>query len=115
LNFLNKRIPLFGYSSYHNFQKNDNIVFESNIIPVNLVREKQYETIIKEEIYMVETATNQAIKYAKEKLLKNNNKIVEIKSVVVLDKKVKESTISVKLFVSVVEDISKIVEIDIYN
>ncbi len=115
LNFLNKRIPLLGYSSYHTYERNTNIIFEDNIFPFSFIKEKQYETIVREEIYTEEEVLNHAIDYAKDKLLKNNNKISEIKKVLVLDKKINSANISLKFFVSVIEDITKIEEIDIYN
>lgn len=115
INILNKRIPLLGYSSYHTYEKDTNILFEDNIFPFSFIKEKQYETIVKEEIYTPEEVVNHAIEYAKDKLLKNNNKISEVKKVLVLDKKINSSNISLKFFVSVIEDITKIEEINIYN
>ena len=115
LNFLNKRIPLLGFSNYHTYEKDTKVIFKDNIFPFNFIKEKQYETIIKEEIYTEEEVVNHAIDYAKDKLLKNNNKISEVKKVVVLDKKINSSNISLKFFVSVIEDITKIEEINIYN
>ncbi len=115
INFLNKRIPLLGYSSYHTYEKDTNAIFEDNIFPFSFIKEKQYETIVKEEIYTPEEVVNHAIEYAKDKLLKNNNKIIEIKKVQVLNKKTNSSNISIEFFVSVIEDITKIEEINIYN
>ncbi len=115
INILNKRIPLLGYSSYHTYEKDTNILFEDNIFLFSFIKEKQYETIVKEEIYTPEEVVNHAIEYAKDKLLKNNNKISEVKKVLVLDKKINSSNISLKFFVSVIEDITKIEEINIYN
>lgn len=115
INFLNKRIPLLGYSSYHTYEKDTNTIFENNIFPFSFIKEKQYETLVKEEIYTPEEVVNHAIEYAKDKLLKNNNKISEVKKALILDKKINSSNISLKFFVSVIEDITKIEEINIYN
>ena len=111
INFLNKKIPLFTYSKYKQFKVELKNIIENNILPITFSKEKLYEVIVKEEIYTWEEAISNAIEVSKKKLIENNNKIVEIKNVEILNKQTINSKIKLNLFISVVEDITKIVEI----
>lgn len=111
INFLNKKIPIFSYKKYKEFKTITKNIIENNILPISLSKEKQYEVIIKEEIYTWEEAVSNAIEASKNKLLDSNNKIVEIKKVEILDKQTINSKIKLSLFVSVIEDITKVIEV----
>lgn len=111
INLLNKKIPLFSYPKYKEFKVETNNIIENNILPITLSKEKQYEVIVKEEIYTWEEAISNAIEISKKKLLENNNKIVNIKKVEVLNKQTVNSKIKLNLFISVEEDITKIIEV----
>lgn len=111
INFLNKKISLFPYKKFKEFKTISNNILESNILPISLSKDKQYEVRIKENIYTWEEAISNAIEYSKEKLLKNNSKILNIKKVEILDKEPINSKIKLNLFISVEEDITKIIEI----
>lgn len=111
INFLNKKIPLFSYPKYKQFKVESNNIIENNILPITFSKEKQYEVIVKEEIYTWEEAISNAIEVSKKKLLENNNKIVSIKKVEILNKQTINSKIKLNLFISVEEDITKIVEV----
>lgn len=111
INFLNYKIPIFSYSKYKEFKvKIDNIV-DNQILPLSLSREKQYEVEIKEEIYTWETAVSNAVDFSKKKLLESNKKIKEIKKTQILNKSAVSTKVKLSLFISVIEDITKIVEI----
>ena len=111
INFINKKIPIFPYKKYKEFKVVSNNIIENNILPINLSKEKQYEVIVKEEIYTWEEAISNAIKVSEKKLLDSNNKIIEIKKVEILNKKAINSKIKLNLFIAVIEDITKVVEI----
>lgn len=111
INFLNKKIPLFTYSKYKEFKTETNNIIENNILPITLSKEKQYEVILKEEIYTFDEAISNAIEFSKKKLLENNNKIVNIKKVEILSKQTIGSKIKLNLVISVYEDITKIIEV----
>lgn len=104
--FLKKEIPIFPYKRYKNFSRNQTILFESNFIPIKLVKEKLFEVNIKENIYTSEQATIIAISKAIEKLKDKNKNIVSIKDYKVLDKQNLNSKIKLNLFVSTIEDIT---------
>jgi len=111
INFLNKKIPIFSFKKYKEFKVVTNNIIENNILPISLSKEKQYEVIVKEEIYTWEEAISNAVEVSKKKLLNSNKKIVEIKNVEILDKQTINSKIKLSLFVSVIEDITKVVEV----
>ena len=111
INFLNKKFPIFPYSKYKEFKVVSKNIIENNILPIAFTKEKQYEVILKEEIYTYEEAISNAIEVSKKKLLENNNKIVEIKKVNILDKQAIGSKIKLNLFISVEEELTKIVEV----
>lgn len=111
INFLNKKIPLFTYQRYKQFKVESKKIIENNILPINFSKEKQYEVILKEEIYTWEEAISNAIEVSKKKLLEKNNKVKKIKKVEILNKQTINSKIRLNLFISVEEDITKIVEV----
>ena len=111
INFLNKKFPIFPYSKYKEFKVVSKNIIENNILPIAFTKEKQYEVIIKEEIYTYEEAISNAIEVSKKKLLENNNKIVEIKKIDILDKQAIGSKIKLNIFISVEEELTKIVEV----
>lgn len=111
LNFINKRWSLFNYSKYKQFKTSPTIIIENKYLPIAIVKEKLYEVNIKEDIYTEEEATIKAIEISKQKLLGNNSKISEITETIVLNKENLGSKIKLNLFISVLEDITKIIEI----
>jgi len=117
--FLNYKIPLFPYTRYKQFRLESNVLIDDNFIPFKIAKEKMYEVIVKEEIYTEEEAIEKAIEFASKKLLISNNSIIKIDEVEILNKQNLNSKIKLSLFVSVVEDITDIIEIkedlDNYN
>lgn len=109
--FLNKEIPIFSYKRYKQFKKQQNIFFENNFLPIKLVKEKLYEVDVKEDIYTPEEAITKATAEVKKKLIVNNSNIVRINDVIILDKQILNSRVKLNLFISVVEDITEIVEV----
>ena len=109
--FLDKEIPIFPYKKYKQFKRQSNTLVESNFVPFKIVKEKLYEVNVKEEIYTSDQAIEKAIETAKIKMKEKNDNINEIKEVIVLKKENLGSKIKINLFVSVIEDITKIVEI----
>ena len=109
--FLNKKTPLLPYKKYKQFKTNAKTLLESNILPIKIVKENQYEVIIKEEIYTNEKAIEKAKELAQEKILRSNDKIKSIKIINILNKQNKGNFVKVSFFISVIEDITKIIEI----
>ncbi len=110
-NYLNKKISLFPYKKYKEFKIKENNLLKDifNIFRVSL--DEEHEEIIYDEIYTKEEAINKAKELAKDKILKGNNKIIGINNIIILNKEDLSSKIKINFFVSVEEDITKIVEI----
>lgn len=118
LNFFNKRISLFDFNKFNSFKSNKKVLLYNNFLPINLTYEKQYEVNVIDEFLTEEEAINEAINIAKDKLVKNNDKIIKIKDVSILNEYIYPSKVKLKLFVSVIEDIgieSKITDIESEN
>lgn len=109
--FLDYELPIFPYKKYKQFRKSSHILFENNIVPIKIMKEKQYEVTIIETIYTTEEAIQKAITETKTKLQNQNNRIIEIKKVDLIEKETLNSKIKVEMFISTIEDITKIVEV----
>lgn len=115
INFLNKKINIFPYKKYKQFKAKSKILFNNNIIPVEIIKDKLYESNIKEHIYTQEEALEKAILESKMKILENNKNIKEIKKIYILRKESLNSKIKLSLFVSVIEDITQVQKIEKTN
>lgn len=108
LKFINKRLELFNFKKYKNFQKEPKILLYNNIIPISLVKEKQYEVNIIDEIYTTEEVINKAITLAETRLMSSNKKIDKIEGVSIIKKEEYDSKIKLDLFISVIEEIGEV-------
>ena len=79
---------------------------------INLIKEIQYELIVKDEVYPEDIAINKAKDYIIKKLKNDNPDIKTIKKIIVISSQEKEKTIELKLFISTIEKISQISKID---
>lgn len=113
IQFLDKKLSLFSYNKFKNFKSNKKIIMYNNIIPINLIKEKQYEVNIIDEIYTEEQIIDKAVELAEERLLYSNNNIKKIDKVSIIYKENQGSKIKLKLFLSVTEEVSEIREINI--
>ena len=110
LYFLNKEIPIFPYKKYKNFSKKQTILFESNILPIKIVKEKLYEVIVKEGIYTPDEAIRIAIDTTIRKMKSNNSNIIELRHYKILSKQITNSKVKFSLFIATTEDITSIRE-----
>lgn len=115
LNFINKRISLFDFDKYKSFNKNVNYIFKNNIFPISLSIEEQYETNIINEEYNYDEAKEKAIELAKEKLKDKYSNIIDINKVTIINEEDMTSKISLSLFITCLEDITKYQEVVIEN
>ena len=86
---------------------------DNNVIPIKFIKEKQYEVNIIEKIYTEEEVIKEAITYAKEKLQESNHNILKIKDYSIMKKENIGNKVKLKIFFSVIEDITKIEEIKV--
>ena len=107
LHFFNHKISLFNFKKYRTFQIKNKILFKSLLLNISLVKEKQYESIVKDEVYTEDIAKNKGIDYIKNKLLKDNPDIIEIKEIKILNSYSDADSIKLNLFVKSVENIGE--------
>lgn len=112
LYFWGKRYGLFDFDDYRAVETKSKVLVSSEFPSIRLVREKQYEVIIKDEVYTEDMAKIKAIDYIKDKLKRDNQDIVMISEVKILDTDSDEDSIELKLFVRAIEDIGEVVKID---
>ena len=112
LDFFNHRISFLNFNKYKSFKSKDKILLSNNLYMINLIKEIQYELIVKDEVYPEDIAINKAKDYIIKKLKKDNPDIKTIKKIIVVSSQEKEKTIELKLFVSTIEKISQISKID---
>ena len=112
LNLLNKRISFFDFHKYKTFNRNIKYIFNNNITPISLIYEDEYETNIINEVYDYNTAKEKAITKAKEKILEKYPNIKDITNIKIINEEDKKNKISLNLFVTCLEDITKYQEVD---
>ena len=106
INFINKRISILDFNKYKSFKSKNRVLFQDNLInSINLTKEKQYELIVKDEVYPVDIAISKASDYITKKLKKDNPKIKKIKKIITINHTENTSTINLKLFITAIEDI----------
>ena len=88
------------------------ILFSSNFLDISFVKEKQYEVVVKDEIYTEDMLQDKAIQYVKDKMMKDNPSIREIKNVMIMSSYMDDVGGQFKMFVQVIEDIGEVVLID---
>ena len=113
ITLLNKRLELFSFHKFETKKIKEQIIYQNKLIPFKIAKEYQEETIIIDEQLNEEEAFNKAIQKVEEKInsnLKGKEKILNIKC---LKKEIKDSTIILDLFISVLEDITEVKNIEI--
>lgn len=112
LYFFNRRIGLFDFDEYRSFESKSKVLVSSNLLDIKFVKEVQYEAIVKDEVYTEDIAKVKAIDYIKDKLMRDNADIVEIRDIKILNTESDEDSIEFTLFVRAIEDIGEVVAIE---
>ena len=105
INFKNKKLSIFDFKKYHTFSSKNKVLISSLLLNIQLVKEKQYETKVLDEVYTADIAKNKAIDYITRKMKKNNPNIKKIKETKILTSSCDEDSIKMNLFIKTVEDI----------
>ena len=103
IKFFDKEINLFKNNDYKSFSRKNKILFQDNFLNLQIIKEKRYELIIKDEVYTSELVQSKAISYIKEKLINDNKDIIEVTDIKVLSTKPDYDSINFKLFVTTTE------------
>ncbi len=112
LNFLTKRISCFDFKKFKSFKSKNKIIIKNNLSTINLTKEKQYELIVKDEVYPQDIAVNKAKDYITKKLKKDNPNIKKIKKIYIISEEEKETTIKIDFFISAIENIGETIKIE---
>ncbi len=112
LYFFNKRLGFLDFKKYKSFQSKNQVLFSFNMLDISFVKERQFEAIIKDEVYTEEMVESRAIQYVKDKIMKDNPYVQEIRDVMVLGHMSHEKGIRFKMFVRAIEDIGEVVAIE---
>ena len=103
IKFYDKEINLFKNNDYKSFSRKNKILFQDNFLNLQIIKEKRYELIIKDEVYTSELVQSKAISYIKEKLINDNKDIIEVTNIKVISTKPDYDSINFKLFVTTTE------------
>lgn len=112
LNFLNKRLSIFDFKKYKSFKSKDKILLSNSLSNISLIREKQYELKVKDEVYPEDIAITKAKDYIKTKLKKDNPNIKKIKDITITHQEENEQTLDLSLFITAIENIGAVSKID---
>ena len=110
--FFDKNIELFNFKRFNDKIVDEHILLKGDIFPIKLIKEKQEEVIIKSSMNSLEEAKLKAIELAYDKMkqgLKSDEYIINHK---VLDSKIIDKGVEMKIFFSVCEDIGEYFKID---
>ena len=113
--FLNKNIEILNFNKYKTKFVNNKTILKNSLLPIKFIKQIQYETNKKEEDNTKDELINKAIKYSKKKIrdrLKDGEYINKYK---VLNKIMKDKSIELNIFFSVIEDITDYEYIEEYN
>lgn len=109
--FFGKRYGLFDFKRYRSFDTRVKVLFSFNMLDIKFVKERQYEAVVRDEIYTDELVDERAISYVKEKMMRDNIYIKDISEVKVIERNSDEEGVSLRLFVKAIEDIGEVLEI----
>ena len=112
IKFYDKEINLFQNNDYKSFSRKNKILFQDNLLNLQIIKEKRYELIIKDEVYTSELVQSKAISYIKEKLINDNKDIIEVTDIKVLSTKPDYDSINFKFFITTTESIGEVIIIE---
>lgn len=112
IKFINNNIDIFNFHPFNDKIVNEEIIIKNKLLPIKLVKEHQEEVKIKSSMNVVEELKLNAIELAYSKMkesLQDDEYIVDYK---VLDSKIIDKGIEMKIFFNVCEQIGQYQEID---
>lgn len=115
LKILNKNIELFNLKHYKNKRVTSNTLLKSNILPFALEQQYQEEVNLIDEENTYDEAVLKAVELGSKRLEENLKEGEFIASHKILDQVNNEDSVTVKIFFSVVENITEYQEIEEYK
>lgn len=108
----NKTIELFNFKPFNDKIVKEELIIENKLLPIKLVKQFQEEVVITTDMNVVEEMKLKAISLAYDKMNENLKDDEYIISHRVLESKILDKGIEMKIFFSVCENISDYVEIE---
>lgn len=102
----NNQYDLFNFKPFNDKIVKEQVILKNNLLPIQLVKQEQEEIIVKTSMNVIEEIEQQAINLAYKKMkdsLQENEYIINYR---ILDSKVIDKGIKLKIFFSVCENIS---------
>lgn len=106
LKILNKNIELFNFKPYKTKKIEEKTILKNNIIPIQLVKQKQTETELIDQILTVDEASIKALEKAQNQIKSNLKEQEHIINYKILNTNIKESELELNVFFSVYENIT---------
>lgn len=111
IQFLNNKISVFDFNKYKSYKSDEKVILENKLLPIKLLRVKEYETNKEDNVYLPEEALIKANEISRKKIesqLKEDEHIIKQKNLKFYQK---NSKIVVETFFSVYERIDDTKEI----
>jgi len=115
LKILNNNFELFNFKHYKNKKVTSKTILKNNILPISFETQYQEEMKIIDKNYNIEQALEEAVSLGRKKIKENLNESEFILNHRILSQTNDEYGITVKIFYSVIEDITQYQEITEYN
>ena len=111
INFLNRRLELFNFKPFYDKISKDKVIIKHEILPFKLIKERHVEVNTISSVKTEELVYLDAVSLAVSKIENKLNQGEFIKIYKVINKKLNDKGIELRIFFSVVEDITEYVEI----
>ena len=111
INFLNRRLELFNFKPFYDKIIKDKVIIKHEILPFKLIKERHIEVNTISSVKTEELVYLDAVSLAVSKIENKLNQGEFIKIYKVINKKLNDKGIELRIFFSVVEDITEYVEI----
>ena len=115
LKILNKNIELFNKNPFKNKKIEEKTLLKNKILPISLTKQKQTEQQIIEQILTPEEARNYAEEKGTQQIKQNLKEDEYIINKKILNTKIKDNSIELKMFFSVYENITSYEPINYEN
>ena len=115
IKLLNKNIELFNFKHYKNKKVKSKVLLKSNILPFSFEKQYQEELKVKNEDNTIEDATNKAVDAGTKKIEDNLGENEFILNKKILGSFNDENNVTVKIFYSVIENITDYQNIEEYK
>ena len=106
IKFLNKNIELFNKNKYKTKKIQEKTLLKNNLLPIQLVKQNQTETIEIEQILTIEEAIKKAEEKALDEIKKNLKEDEYIIDYKVLNTNIKQNELELNIFFTVYENIT---------